>query len=154
MNVLHENGVDVHLVVFGQSEPEHPIPFAYPVTYLGKFQDEISMISIYNSADVMLVPSRQDNLPQTAVEAQACGVPVVAFDVGGLADIVIHKVTGYLATPYDTDDFARGITMLLKDQKRYAQMVQAARQSAEAKFAESIVSDAYSKLYEELLGNN
>jgi glycosyltransferase involved in cell wall biosynthesis len=142
---------DVHLVVFGQSEPETPVSFEYPVTYLGRFQDEISMVAIYNSADIMLVPSRQDNLPQTAVEAQACGVPVVAFDIGGLKDIVEHQRTGYLAKPFDTEDFAERINLLLEDWNQYAQMARAARQLAEEKFAAPVIAEAYSKLYQQVL---
>jgi glycosyltransferase involved in cell wall biosynthesis len=142
---------DIHLVVFGQSEPENQKPFAYPVTYLGRFQDELSMIAIYNSADVMLVPSRQDNLPQTAVEAQACGIPVVAFEVGGLADIVTHQASGYLARPFDTEDFARGVAELLEDKDRYQQMTKEARQTAEDKFAAPVVAKAYEELYEQVL---
>jgi glycosyltransferase involved in cell wall biosynthesis len=145
---------DVYLVVFGQSEPETPVSFAYPMTYLGRFQDEISMVAVYNSADIMLVPSRQDNLPQTAVEAQACGIPVVAFDIGGLADIVENQVTGYLARPYDTADFARGIALLLEDQKLYSQMTQAARQSVEQKFSAPLVAEEYAELYQQVLSTS
>ena len=58
----------------------------------------------------MVVPSRQDNLPNTAVEAHACGTPVVAFRTGGLPDIVEHQRTGYLAQPFHTQDLAAGIS--------------------------------------------
>ena len=61
----------------------------------------------------MVVPSRQDNLPNTAVEAQACGTPVVAFDIGGLLDIVEHGRTGWLALAFDTEDLASGILWVL-----------------------------------------
>lgn len=145
---------DVHLVVFGQSEPEIPQPFAFPATYLGRLQDDLSMIAAYNAADVMVVPSRQDNLPQTAVEAQACGIPVVAFNVGGLSDIVVHQDTGYLAASYDIKDFAHGIVSLLGDDDKRKWMSQLARQMALDRFSVPVVAKAYAALYKNVLAVN
>jgi glycosyltransferase involved in cell wall biosynthesis len=59
------------------------------------------------------VPSRQDNFPNTAIEAHACGTPVVAFRTGGLSDIVEHKRTGYLAYPFEPSSLAEGISWVL-----------------------------------------
>ena len=148
---MKEFGADVHLVVFGQSKPEHPVPFAYPVTYLGRLQDEFSMILAYNAADLLAVPSRQDNLPQTAVEAQACGIPVVAFDVGGLPDIVEHQRTGYLARPFDTVEMAGNIMQLLSDEENLLRMSQRARSIALEKFAAPVVAKAHVELYRQVL---
>ena len=148
---LKGRGADAHLVVFGQSQPENCEPFAYPVTYLGRLQDDFTMIAAYNSADVMLVPSRQDNLPQTAVEAQACGVPVIAFDIGGLSDIVDHEQTGFLVHPFDTSLFASRVAQILTDDGKRQQMAQAAREAALRKFAAPVVADAYADLYEQVL---
>ncbi len=148
---LRNFGADVHLVVFGQSEPVSRLPHVFPVTYLGRLQDEFSMIAAYNSADLMLIPSLQDNLPQTAVEAHACGIPVIAFNVGGLSDVVNHKITGYLARPYDTEDFAQGIALLLNDNEKIEQMAQAARQVALKKFAAPVVANAYADIYRKVL---
>lgn len=61
----------------------------------------------------MAVPSRLETFGQTASEAHACGTPVVAFNTGGLADIVAHRETGYLATPFDAQDLATGIEWVL-----------------------------------------
>lgn len=68
-----------------------------------------ALVDIYNAANVVAVPSRQDNMPLTAMEAQACGTPVVAFNLGGLPDILNHCSTGYLAEPLSTPDLAEGI---------------------------------------------
>ena len=69
--------------------------------------------SLLSAADVVVVPSREDNMPLSAMEAQTCGRPVVGFEVGGLPDIVEHLETGYIARPFDTADLARGITQAL-----------------------------------------
>jgi len=55
-----------------------------------------------------------DNLPQSATEAIACGTPVVAFDQGGMADVIAHRQTGWLAEPFDPEALAQGIRWALQ----------------------------------------
>ena len=80
---------------------------------LGKINSEKKMVDVYSSADVMVVPSREDNLPNTVLEAMMCHLPVVGFDIGGLPDMVKHKKTGYLARPFDVEDLAYGVNWVL-----------------------------------------
>ena len=82
---------------------------------LGETNNTLFLAKLYNISDVMCVPSRQETFGQTAVEAQACGTPVVAFNASGLIDVINHKKTGYLAKPYDVKDYSLGIQMLLKN---------------------------------------
>ena len=102
-------GKEVTLVVFGAGSPKVPEDFPYKIVYTGRLHDDASLVSLYNCADVMVVPSRQESFGQTALEAMACGVPVVAFAATGLLDIIEHKRCGYLARPYDIDDLSDGI---------------------------------------------
>jgi glycosyltransferase involved in cell wall biosynthesis len=62
---------------------------------------------------VVVVPSRLDNLPQSASEALACGTPVVAFRQGGMEDLVEHRVSGWLAEPFNPQQLATGIAWCL-----------------------------------------
>lgn len=114
------SGIDAHGVIFGRSAPKHPPDVGLPLHFTGRLNDDISLALLYSAADVMVVPSRMDNLPQTGTEAQCCGCPVVAFRIGGLPDIVEHEKTGYLAKPFDTDELARGIQWVLEDPERHA----------------------------------
>jgi glycosyltransferase involved in cell wall biosynthesis len=134
---------DVELVVFGGADAIENS--AFKVHRMGGFSEEKALSKLYNACDLMCVPSRQDNLPNTAVEAAACGLPVVAFNIGGLSDIVQHHRTGYLADPYDPRDLAKGIEWVVGHDEAVLRI--AARKHAEMMFSESAVIDMYKKLY-------
>lgn len=93
---------------------------------VGHLDDEALRLH-YSAADVVVVPSRQDNLPQTAIESTACGTPVVAFAVGGLPDIIDDGVTGRLVEPYAVDEFADAILWAIEDVDRNSRLSHAAR---------------------------
>ena len=140
------------LVVFGASEPENPPDFALPVHYLGLLHDDVSLALLYSATDVMVVPSRQDNLSNTVVEPLSCGTPVVAYDVGGMPDIIDHKLNGYLAKPFDTSDLAAGINCVLSDENRHKELCIKAREKAMNCFDIKKVAGQYAELYREVLG--
>jgi glycosyltransferase involved in cell wall biosynthesis len=108
----------------------------------------------YAAADVMLVPSLQDNLPNTAIEAQCCGTPVVAFAIGGLSDIVAHEQTGYLARAFDTDELAHGILWVLQDTERHAALRAASRERALALFEPHRIAGLYRDVYSGVLAGD
>jgi len=141
----------VELVVFGSNLPNDPPDFGFPIHYLGRINDDRRLATVYSAADVMLVPSREDNLPNTAVESIACGTPVVAFNVGGMSDIVDHLKNGYLATPFETDSLARGIEWVLDDETRYPEIAVEARKKAVHSFDIAATAIRYRELYESLL---
>jgi glycosyltransferase involved in cell wall biosynthesis len=68
---------------------------------------------VYAAADVFVAPSVQENLPNTVMEALACGTPCVGFKIGGMPDLIEHQLNGYLASPFDIDDFVAGIKWVL-----------------------------------------
>jgi len=142
----------IQVLVFGQEPDEETHDFGFPVQYLGRFQDEKSLSELYSAADVVIIPSRQDNLPNVGVEAMACGTPIVAFDVGGLGDIVTHKKTGYLARPFDSNDLAAGIWWVLaRTPSEKVELSTTARTSAQAKFSAARIGKRYLDVYEHTL---
>lgn len=145
----HNIRPDMQLVVFGQAEPLKKPDMGFSINYVGRIYDDLTLRVIYSSADMTIIPSRQDNLPNTAVEAQSCGIPVVAFNVGGLSDIVNHKETGYLAKPFDEKDLAKGILWVLNQAGDDLSM--RSRQNAVNKFSMKKYSENFVKYGRELL---
>ena len=94
-----------------------------------------------------MLPSRQDNLPNTGLEAHACGTPVVAFKTGGLPDIVDDRVTGALAEPFEPASLAACIRWVLEDEQRLQQLGSAARARAERLWAPRRIAGLYEKVY-------
>lgn len=121
------------------------------IHYTGHSHDDVSLRLLYSAADVMVIPSLQDNLPNTGKEALACGTLVVAFDTCGLPDIVDHEVAGYLVKTFDSSDLAQGIKWVLEDKKRRITMGNNARRKAIEKFAYEVVARNYMGLYGNLI---
>ena len=147
-------GEQLAIVLYGASQPkpqENTLDFQVETHYLGTLKDDISLALAYSAADVFVAPSVQDNLPNTVMEAIACGLPNVAFNIGGMPDLITHQTTGYLAQPFDVKDFAEGITWVLADPERRQTLANAARESAEQKFRLELQAQRYIDLFEELL---
>jgi glycosyltransferase involved in cell wall biosynthesis len=145
---------NVLCLVFGQSAPQNPCKLPFPTRWMGHLQDDATLALLYNAADVMVVPSRQENLPQTATEPQACGCPVVAFDCTGLRDAVAHRETGYLARAFDTEDMAEGLHWILGDANRREALGQSARARALQLWAPEVVVPQYLSIYRSLVERN
>lgn len=141
----HEVG-NVGLMIFGgQSSGDIP-GVDLQSHFLGTFHDEVSLRLVYSAADIFVAPSRQDNLPNTVVEASSCGIPSVAFDIGGMPDIISDGETGVLAPAFDTGALAAGMSRLL----RTPIARETVRAAAEAKFSLGSTLPVYMALYERL----
>lgn len=143
----------LELVIFGQLAPKEPVDFGYPVHYTGLLYDEISLSLLYSAGDVMVIPSRIDNFPNTGVEAHACGTPVVAFDVCGLPDIVEHRHTGYLARAFDPVDLANGLHWVLQDNTRRDELGKSARERAVKLWSYKTIAPEYLAVYQRTIRN-
>jgi glycosyltransferase involved in cell wall biosynthesis len=135
-------------VIFGQTQPEVIPHLPLQTVWVGHLNDDVSLALLYNSATLMAVPSIQENLPQTATEAQACGIPVVAFNCTGMPDAVKHLSSGYLAQAYDVSDLAYGIIKIIDDTSFRGEASLAARCMAEANWSREAIVLKYIKVYE------
>jgi glycosyltransferase involved in cell wall biosynthesis len=140
---------DLGLLVFGANEPTVVPEIGFPIHYVGRLHDDVSLAVLYSAADVTVTPSMQEAFGMTASESMACGTPVVAFGASGPLDVIDHKINGYLATPYDVEDFANGISWVL-DKIRSKSLAYESRKKCEDKFELERVAKKYASLYEEL----
>ncbi|MDR3128738.1 MAG: glycosyltransferase family 4 protein [Tannerellaceae bacterium] len=135
----------IEIVIFGQTEGVQAL-YPHPVHFTGYIGDEAQKVTLYNAVDVFVTPSLEDNLPNTLMEAMACGTPCVGFKVGGIPEMIIHKQTGYLARYEDASDLAEGILWVLNHNED-GKLSSACRQKVETSYAESVVAKQYINLY-------
>lgn len=111
--------------------------------FWGRIDSQERMAEIYNEADVYVIPSRQENLSNAVVEAMACGVPVAAFDIGGMSDMIVHRENGYLAAPFDCKELADGILFCTEHKDRLSVQAEA---TAVKRFSMEVVGRQYNQL--------
>lgn len=97
------------VAILGASADEIAEQLHIPSFPLGYISNAQQIASVYNAADVYVLPSLEDNLPNTIMESMACGVPSVGFRVGGIPEMIDHKRNGYVANFKDAADLAEGI---------------------------------------------
>ncbi len=106
----------VELVIFGRTERTIPRQ-TFPIHQLGFLDGPGKLANAYSAVDVLVLPSLEDNLPQTGLEAMACGTPVVGSNVGGIPDFVLPGQTGLLARGGDPINLGRQIGILISNPK-------------------------------------
>lgn len=119
-----------------------------PVSFVN---DDSTLIRYYGASDVYALPTLADNMPNGILESMACGRPVVAFNTGGVPDMVTHNETGYLAAKGDVDELAHGLRMLLSEDASKINFGERAREVAEQKFGSTLQAERYRDLYEEVI---
>ena len=141
------------LVLGGQQSDTMADAFCIPTVALPFDNSEEVMRMRYQAADLLLMPTLMDNLPNTIVEAMACGVPVVGFNVGGLPQMIETGVNGYLADYCNSLDFAHGIARILSSAS-YPALCRNARSKALQAYSEKAVAESFIKLYREELAKS
>ncbi|MFI5288086.1 MAG: glycosyltransferase, partial [Polyangia bacterium] len=119
------------------------------VKFLGK---QLHFVEVLQGADAFLLPSASESFGLAALEALSCGVPVVASDVGGLAEVTTDGETGFLRPLGAVDQMAEAVLRLLRDEPLRLRMSQAARASAIARFPREPMVARYEACYRRVLG--
>lgn len=146
---LEQINLDFEMLLFGD---DFKHSFGIQSHYFGKLNDDLSLRIIYSAADVLVLPSRQENLSLTIMEALSCGTPAVAFDVGGNSDLINHKVNGYLAKPFSGKDFAYGILWCLSQNGN--EISEKAREQIITKYSQEKLIKDYIGLYEKKMNSS
>ena len=141
---------DVFLLSMGAGAPSAAANSVH-VGYIQSGRNRRFSSLVYSAADVFAIPSLEDNLPQTALEAMACGVPVVGFETGGIPESVHHGVTGSLVPTGDVLKLKSALENILSDSDLRNRMARESRLMAEQKFSSQGQAQAYIKVYEDML---
>ena len=147
--VVKEWGV----VVYGkESEQLKPlVPFeVYPLNYISS---EKELVDVYNAVDLFVTPSLEENLPNTIMEAMACGIPCVGFNVGGIPEMIDHLHNGYVADYKSAEDFANGIHWALSESE-YKALSEEACRKVSSSYSESAIAKKYIEVYNKITGEH
>ncbi|MBP5231862.1 MAG: glycosyltransferase, partial [Planctomycetes bacterium] len=141
------------LVVFGIPSGIPPMPSGFECHVLGRLSGNSALSRAYSAANVFVLPSMEENLPNVIIEAQACGTPSVGFAIGGIPDIIAGPTLGRLAKPFDTADLADKIReVLMESPEEAAAARKDCRKHAEERYSQYAQTVAYLQLYRQLLG--
>jgi glycosyltransferase involved in cell wall biosynthesis len=156
---LAHRGIEIQTEIAGDGDAEDAaslrelvarLGMTERVRFLGWQSDVHSLLATW---DVLAMPSRYEGLPISALEAMASARPVVASRVGGLCELIVDGVTGYLVAPGDTEALASRIAEFAVDRHRLAQMGMAAWHRAQSEFSARDMAQRTAALYDRLLGN-
>jgi glycosyltransferase involved in cell wall biosynthesis len=128
---------DICFICVGKSTGEKKTD----IVYLGGIHDQIEMAWMYNAMDLVIIPSREDNLPNTVLEALCCGVPVFGFNIGGMSDLVFSEQMGALSNDFNT------LGELVSEKLNNIYDADTIRKLALKKFSNKVVLDQYFKIY-------
>lgn len=140
----------VQALIFGADKGEERLDKKIRIKYLG-YLSEMQMAELFRDADIYVMPSLDDNLPGTVMECLACGTPVVAFDVGGVPDMICHKQNGYLAEYKNPHDLAQGIYWVMTHNENNV-LGKFGREYIVNRFSEKVVAQQYADLFDQLTG--
>ena len=144
---------DIILATFGNQSSEIKLNGKFKVINFGSISGENELAMIYNAADVFVLPSLEDNLPNTVLESLSCGTPVVAFNIGGIPDMIRHKKTGYLAEYKNSQSLAEGISWIIKN-KNLINISYDCRKEALEKYPLELQAKNYLTIYQKLTRSN
>lgn len=133
------------LIVFGRVDID--ILIDIPIILKGTICDKNDLVELYNSVELVIMPSIHESFGQIAAEAMACGIPVLSFNTTGLIDIIDHKINGYLAKLYDIDDLIVGFNWIISNELNRDVI----RYKIATMFSKQVVFDKVHAIYEKLL---
>ena len=144
--------VNTAVVVLGGHAEELCNSFRLPMYPLGYVVDTQKIVDVYNAVEVFVTPSLSDNLPNTIMEAMACGVPCVGFEVGGIPEMIDHKCNGYIVRLKDSADLANGIYWVLNI-ANYNELSAEAIKKVKENYSQTRVATQYIDIYKKALTN-
>jgi glycosyltransferase involved in cell wall biosynthesis len=151
-SVRRQESVELNpcVVILGGHAEEVAGQLPFETFPLGYVNDEHRIVDVYNAVDVFVLPSLSENLPNTIMEAMACGVPCVGFRVGGIPEEIDHKQNGYVADYRSAEDLARGIRWILTEAD-YDSLSQHAVHKVAQNYSQQSVAIKYLDVYQQAM---
>jgi glycosyltransferase involved in cell wall biosynthesis len=143
---------DLTLLSLGQNKPG--LDIGIPWIHVGSLNNDRFLSMVYSAADLFAICSLQDNLPNTVMEAMACGVAAVGYEIGGIPDMIRNNLTGRVIASKDEAGMAAAITELLTDKAKCREMGENARRVATAEYSLELQASRYAELYHSLVSSN
>lgn len=137
------------LIIFGARYNHDLDNYGIKINQMGIINDPKQLNLIYSSADIFLCPSISENLPNTILEAMSSGTPTVAFDIGGIGDIITHKKNGYLCKAYNYEELYEGIKWIINND--YENIRENGIRNIKNNFNIECITDQYVELYKDVL---
>lgn len=103
----------IEIIVVGSAPSEQEQVLPYKIHFTGRLYSEDKLVNSYNAADFFIAPSIEDNYPNTVMESLACGVPVLAYNIGGMPDMILHEQNGFLVNEVSSDALSDGIKWMI-----------------------------------------
>lgn len=149
-NLLSDLKEEVELVFCGEVKEEIKSKFGLNTHELGYITNQEKMVKIYQAADCFVIPSLEENLPNMIMESMSCGIPCVAFETGGIPEMITHKKNGYIAKYKSSEDLAFGIRSML-DKSDDSEMKKETRDFVIANYSEDVVAGRYMEIYNKMI---
>ena len=143
--ILAEQHADIHVLIAGSHSEEMQQQLALPSTSMGYVTPD-DMPNLYNAADLYVTPSLLENLPNTIMEAMACGTPCVGFNTGGIPEMIDHRENGYVARYREAADLSEGVSWALQGEI-LAALSMHAREKVVRHYAQETIANEYEKIY-------
>jgi len=141
---------EIEILLFGQANTTDFDQLPFKVHNLATISNQETIVKAYNAATVFVIPSLEENLPNTIMESLACGTPAVGFEVGGIPEMIDHKSNGYLAKYKSSEDLARGIYWVLFEANQQL-ITENAVNKVLSSYSEKVVAQRYREVYQSLI---
>lgn len=150
---FYKNDPNIIFICIGGKNSKQELPNS-KIIFIDYTDDEALIAKCYSAVDILLFPSIAENMPLTILEAMACGIPAVSFDVGGVKEIIDHKKDGYIANYCDISDLISGTEFMLnRSEREIIEMSKNAVEKIKNKFNLANMTDEYINIYQDILQN-
>ncbi|MDA9754728.1 glycosyltransferase [Candidatus Pelagibacter sp.] len=151
LNKIYPN--KIHFVTVGKYNNETLMAFPKNTTHFGLINNEKKIVEIFNFSNLFFILSKKDNLPQTALEANMCGLPIIALNVGGVKEIIKENFNGNILKKITNKELKKIIDKYIF-LKNYHNLKIKIRKLSKKKYSSELVVKKYLKLYKKILSND